>query len=154
MAPPIRTRTTGHNGIGRLTQITDPSGTTSYAYDLQGRILTETRVIGGTSYVTGYQYNAAGQRIAMTYPSGHVVGYSLRPRQPDCCPDARWPAASQRYRLSALWRCGRLDQRAHFHRNLRFRPPENSWRLYEPDFDFLDEFFGRFSTPNSLLREP
>ena len=46
------------------------------------------------------------------------------------------------------------DPRAHLRRNLRFRPPENSWRLYEPDVDFLDEFFGRFSTPNSLLREP
>jgi hypothetical protein len=47
-----------------------------------------------------------------------------------------------------------MDPRAHLRRNLRFRPPENSWRLYEPDFDFLDEFFGRFSTPNSLLSEP
>jgi hypothetical protein len=47
-----------------------------------------------------------------------------------------------------------MDPRAHLRRNLRFRPPENSWRLYEPDFDFLDEFFGRFLTPNSLLSEP
>jgi hypothetical protein len=47
-----------------------------------------------------------------------------------------------------------MDPRAHLRRNLRFRPPENSWWLYEPDFDFLDEFFGRFSTPNSLLSEP
>jgi len=47
-----------------------------------------------------------------------------------------------------------VDPRAHLRRNLRFRPPENSWRLYEPDFDFLDEFFGRFLTPNSLLSEP
>jgi len=30
-----------------------------------------------------------------------------------------------------------MDPRAHLRRNLRFRPPENSWRLYEPDFDFL-----------------
>jgi hypothetical protein len=49
---------------------------------------------------------------------------------------------------------GVSDPRAHLRRNLRFRPPENSWRLYEPDFDFLDEFFGRFLTPNSLLSEP
>ena len=47
-----------------------------------------------------------------------------------------------------------VDPRAHLRRNLRFRPPENSWRLYEPDFDFLDEFFGRFLTPNSLLSMP
>ena len=44
-----------------------------------------------------------------------------------------------------------MDPRAHLRSNLRFRPPENLWRLYEPDFDFLDEFFGRFLTPNSLL---
>ena len=47
-----------------------------------------------------------------------------------------------------------LQPERHSNRNLRFRPPENSWRLYEPDFDFLDEFFGRFLTPNSLLSEP
>jgi len=39
-----------------------------------------------------------------------------------------------------------LDQRAHLNRNLRFRPPENSWLISEPDFDFLHEYFGRFST--------
>jgi len=44
-------------------------------------------------------------------------------------------------------RAGRmLDQRAYSNRNLRFRPPENSWRLHQPDFDFLHGFSGRFST--------
>jgi hypothetical protein len=39
-----------------------------------------------------------------------------------------------------------MDQRAHLNRNLRFRPPENLWLIPEPDFDFLHEFFARFST--------
>lgn len=37
----------GTNGLGRLTQITEPSSVTQYSYDLQGRLLTETRVISG-----------------------------------------------------------------------------------------------------------
>lgn len=47
-----------------------------------------------------------------------------------------------------------LDQRAHLNKNLRFRPPENSWRLDEPNVNFLNEFFGRFSTQNRLLSAP
>jgi predicted dinucleotide-binding enzyme len=48
------------------------------------------------------------------------------------------------------WQQRIVDQRAHSNRNLRFHPPEKSWLLQEPDFDFLDEFFSRFSARNGL----
>jgi RHS repeat-associated protein len=66
----------GANGIGRLTGITDGSGTTAYAYDVHGRITRETRTIGGQSYATGYSYDTAGRLSSMTYPSGRVLTYT------------------------------------------------------------------------------
>lgn len=73
----------GTNQKGRLTSLTekDPGGTvvtsTAYTYDLQGRLLTDTRAIGGGSYVTAYGYDSAGRRNSVTYPSGLVLGYTL-----------------------------------------------------------------------------
>lgn len=66
----------GTNGLGRLTGISDSSGTTAYAYDAHGRVTQETRVIAGQSYVTAYGYDAAGRLASMTYPSGRVLMYS------------------------------------------------------------------------------
>jgi YD repeat-containing protein len=65
--------TSGNKGIGRLTGVTDPAGTVSYVYDLLGRVAQETRVIGTNSYVTAYEYDAAGNVVNMTYPSGRIV---------------------------------------------------------------------------------
>lgn len=67
----------GSNGKGRLTQITEPASTTQYAYDLQGRLLSETRTINGTPYVTAYAYDAAGRMTGITYPGGRQVSYTL-----------------------------------------------------------------------------
>ncbi|WP_374330253.1 RHS repeat-associated core domain-containing protein [Aestuariivirga sp.] len=66
----------GNRGIGRLTGITDASGSLSRTYDALGRISSETRVIAGKSYVTSYGYNTAGRVTAVVYPSGRVVTYS------------------------------------------------------------------------------
>ncbi|WP_161957150.1 DUF6531 domain-containing protein [Aestuariivirga litoralis] len=66
----------GNKGLGRLTGITDQSGSLSRSYDALGRIVAERRVIAGKSYVTRYGYNAAGRLTAIGYPSGRVVGYS------------------------------------------------------------------------------
>jgi RHS repeat-associated protein len=65
----------GNYGVGRLTGVTDAAGTAAYSYDLLGRTVLETRVIGVQSYNTGYAYNAAGKVIEMTYPSGRTVYY-------------------------------------------------------------------------------
>lgn len=65
----------GANGLGRLTQIADVSGTTQYTYDPQGRITAETRTINNTAYVTGYNYSSGGRLAGITYPSGRTVSY-------------------------------------------------------------------------------
>ena len=65
------------NGIGRLTGVSDATGTTSYSYDQKGRLTQQVRVIGGVSYATSYSYDSAGRLIAMTYPGGRHVSYTL-----------------------------------------------------------------------------
>lgn len=66
-------------GVGKLTSITDSSGTTSYYYFGNGLVSEETRALntgtGTTTYTFGYQYNLADKLTHITYPSGMVVEY-------------------------------------------------------------------------------
>ena len=67
----------GENAIGRLSRITDREGTDTFSYDTAGRLVTETRVIGPTSYTIGYSWDAAtGELAGMTYPSGLSLSYT------------------------------------------------------------------------------
>jgi YD repeat-containing protein len=61
------------NGKGRLCSFTDRTGTTSYSYDVQGRVLSKTQTVGGLTQTVAYRYNAAGQMDEMTLPSGKKV---------------------------------------------------------------------------------
>ena len=63
-------------GIGRLTSVSDASGSTAYVYDARGNVVQETRVIGGQSYITSYAYDLADHVVQVTYPSGRIVGYT------------------------------------------------------------------------------
>jgi len=63
----------GTNGIGHLTSMTDPSGTTEFTYDRNGHVIEKTQVTGAVRLVTLSDYNAAGQMVSMQYPSGKVV---------------------------------------------------------------------------------
>lgn len=65
----------GVNGKGRLTTMTDPSGTYTYIYDALGNLTSETHVTGGITFTTRYSYNQGGPLLDMTYPSGRVVTY-------------------------------------------------------------------------------
>lgn len=64
-------------GKGRLTSITDSSGSTDYKYDALGRIIKKTQVPTGTSLSleTAYAYNGAGPLAQVTYPDEQVVLY-------------------------------------------------------------------------------
>ncbi|MFZ0856657.1 MAG: RHS repeat-associated core domain-containing protein [Candidatus Acidiferrales bacterium] len=62
--------------LGRLTEITDPSGSESYTYDADGDVLQLQKVIGSSTYTMTYQYNAGGELTQITYPSGRVVQYA------------------------------------------------------------------------------
>jgi RHS repeat-associated protein len=64
---------------GRLTRMTDSSGSTTYCYDRRGNVTKKTQVtavVGGpTSLVTQYVYTKADRLVSITYPSGAIVSY-------------------------------------------------------------------------------
>ena len=62
-------------GVGRRTSMTDGSGSTAWSYDTRGRMISETKVISGNSFTTGWTYNSADQPLTMTYPDGEVLTY-------------------------------------------------------------------------------
>jgi RHS repeat-associated protein len=59
--------------LGRLTTLTDPSGSETYSYNQMGWITQTQKTISAVPFTTKYQYNAAGQVIQVTYPSNRVV---------------------------------------------------------------------------------
>src|SRR5262249_33432028 len=66
----------GANAIDHLTQMTDQAGTANYAYDILGRLATETRSLIGTnngsiSKTISHEYNLDGSLSKLHYPSGN-----------------------------------------------------------------------------------
>lgn len=66
----------GSYGKGRLTSISDGSGTTSLAYDHRGNLVGHTSTVDGVAYTLAYVYNLANQLTQVSYPSGRTVDYS------------------------------------------------------------------------------
>jgi RHS repeat-associated protein len=71
----------GANAKGHLTQMTDQAGTASYAFDVLGRLTTETRTLTGAnnaaiSKTLSYEYNLDGSLSKLHYPSSAVVAYT------------------------------------------------------------------------------
>lgn len=66
--------------VGRLTSMTDESGSTAYAYDAQGHVLSKTQTTGAQALAVGYAWgnsgSAQGHLTSMTYPSGMTVSYA------------------------------------------------------------------------------
>ncbi len=65
----------GNFGVGQLTQVSDPSGSTTIFYDYRGLVTEKHHQINGINYHWHYTYNASGQLISLRYPSGRVVRY-------------------------------------------------------------------------------
>jgi RHS repeat-associated protein len=63
------------NSIGRLTSMTDPSGTTWYDYDKMGRVIKETKQINNLYYRTQYSYDLNGNLTEITYPGRRIITY-------------------------------------------------------------------------------
>jgi RHS repeat-associated protein len=61
---------------GRLTKITDASGTTQYCYDRFGNLVRKHQVTNGVALTVRYAYNAAGRLLSLTYPDGQTAIYS------------------------------------------------------------------------------
>lgn len=68
----------GQGGIGRLTGMSDESGTTQWAYDLHGRVTLKSTTVGGVPRSVTYRYDAQGRLDQLTYPSGKVLGLTWR----------------------------------------------------------------------------
>ncbi|WP_170304256.1 RHS repeat-associated core domain-containing protein [Duganella radicis] len=65
----------GTYGVGHLTGTSNASGQTSYTYTAAGQLGTQTAVITGQTYATGWTYDAAGRPQTLTYPSGLKLTY-------------------------------------------------------------------------------
>ncbi len=65
----------GNPGIGRLTSISDASGSSYYRYNALGHVIEKQATTAGTSLTLQYQYGAQGQLVGITYPSGRQVHY-------------------------------------------------------------------------------
>ncbi len=64
---------TGTHGKGRLSQITDGSGATTYSYNVLGQVSSKISIVSGKNFTVSYGYNGAGQLTQITQPSGRVV---------------------------------------------------------------------------------
>ncbi len=71
----VYTYDTCTNGKGRLCQVDDQAGTTTYTYSPKGELVQEDKLILGVNYTTGYQYDDNGNLEVLTYPSGRTVTY-------------------------------------------------------------------------------
>lgn len=67
----------GTYGKGRLTQITDSSGSISWIYDIMGRVVQKKQRTGSVTLSTAYEYQATtGRLLSITYPSGKKLIYT------------------------------------------------------------------------------
>ncbi|MEW8285856.1 MAG: RHS repeat-associated core domain-containing protein [Candidatus Thiodiazotropha endolucinida] len=67
----------GTDGIGKLTSISDSNGTTTYAYNAYGDLITQTRTSSDSIVTTfSYDYDTYGRLASLTYPSGNSVNYT------------------------------------------------------------------------------
>jgi len=62
--------------LGRLTTMTDGSGSTTYCYDRRGNVTQKKQVTSGVTLATQYTYTLADRLASLTYPSGAVVTYT------------------------------------------------------------------------------
>lgn len=69
--------TSGNKGVGRLTSVSDESGSTARVYDNFGNVKTETRVIGSQTYTISYSHDLANRVTEIIYPSGRYVDYTF-----------------------------------------------------------------------------
>lgn len=65
---------------GLRDSMTDASGSTAWSYDARGRLTSETKVIDGQTFTTGWTYNSADLPITMTYPDNEVLTYGYDSR--------------------------------------------------------------------------
>ncbi len=68
-----------YDALGNRTQMTDGTGTQTYAYDQLSRLTSETKtfsLLSGNSYTIGYTYNLSGGLKSITDPFNATVNYT------------------------------------------------------------------------------
>ncbi|MBI3175222.1 MAG: hypothetical protein HYZ25_15965 [Chloroflexi bacterium] len=66
----------GANGLGHRTQMNDASGSTTWTYDIRGRVKKEIKTIDNIPYETEHsEYNSADMPVELIYPDGEVITY-------------------------------------------------------------------------------
>jgi RHS repeat-associated protein len=67
---------TKDNCIGRLSKITDQSGSTEFFYDNLGREIKSVKTVGSSQYVVVREYDSLDRLTTLTYPDAEVVNYA------------------------------------------------------------------------------
>ena len=62
--------------VGRLSKMTDQSGTTEYCYDRFGNVTRKVQITGTLAHAVRYAYTKSNQLMRMTYPDGTLVDYT------------------------------------------------------------------------------
>jgi YD repeat-containing protein len=65
----------GPYGIGHLTEMTDPSGTTTWSYNKYGKVIKKQQRTDETTLTMKTSYDSAGRISRITYPSGQRIAY-------------------------------------------------------------------------------
>lgn len=70
----------GLNALGKLSTMTDGSGTTQWTYNSKGRVASRVQTVSGQigNLTTQYGYDNGGNLALITYPSGKVLAYGYR----------------------------------------------------------------------------
>jgi RHS repeat-associated protein len=66
-----------NDGFGRRTAMRDPSGTSTWAYNVVGRTTQLVRTIGALSKTMTYSANFDDSLASLTYPTGRTVTYTI-----------------------------------------------------------------------------
>ena len=67
---------TTNNRTGRLQQVNDASGTTTFYYDSTGRVTKTDKVVDSTTYTTQSAYDGLGRVTSLTYPNSSTVTHT------------------------------------------------------------------------------
>ena len=62
-----------HHRIGRLQEVQDSIGTTTFFYDIMGRVTKTNKIVDSTTYTTQSAYDNLGRVTALTYPDNSTV---------------------------------------------------------------------------------
>ncbi|MCX5715098.1 MAG: DUF6443 domain-containing protein [Candidatus Omnitrophica bacterium] len=63
------------NCIGRLSKVTDPSGSSEYFYDKTGRKIKEIKTVDAAPFTTEYTYDSLDRLFTLKYPDATLIKY-------------------------------------------------------------------------------